>query len=127
MRMVSKWSSTSSLVTAHEFTPFTMAEYRATTPSNPPQPSVTQGGAAFNAVVNRVEPVAERVCRERRPNANCDFLILVDTRPGLPPNAFQTLNKQGRPVIGFTSALIGDDEGIRKLLKEFQSGEWPEE
>lgn len=96
-------------------TPVTTAPPTGSAPSNPPQPSVTQGGAAFNAVVNRVEPVAERVCRERRPNANCDFLILVDTRPGLPPNAFQTLNKQGRPVIGFTSALIADARNSHEL------------
>ena len=39
---------------------------------------------------------------------NCDFNIVVDDRPGQPPNAFQTLDKQGRPVVAFTLALIAD-------------------
>ncbi len=63
---------------------------------------------AFVAVVDRVEPVAEAECRARAPQLNCDFQIVVDTRPGLPPNAFQTRDPTGRPVIGFTVALIMD-------------------
>lgn len=62
----------------------------------------------FAAVVGSVEPVAERECRARAPGLDCDFRIVVDDRPGLPPNAFQTLDPQGRPVIGFTLALIAD-------------------
>jgi predicted Zn-dependent protease len=63
---------------------------------------------AFVAVVDRVEPVAEAECRARAPQLNCDFQIVVDTRPGLPPNAFQTRDPTGRPVIGLTLALIMD-------------------
>ena len=62
----------------------------------------------FVAVVDALEPVAEQVCRETRPQVNCDFLIVVDDRPRQPPNAFQTLDPQGRPVVGFTLALIAD-------------------
>jgi predicted Zn-dependent protease len=62
----------------------------------------------FVSVVRRVEPVAERVCREQLPRGNCDFLVVVDDRPGLPPNAFQTLDRSGRPVLGFTLALVAD-------------------
>ena len=62
----------------------------------------------FVSVVARVEPVAEAMCRERSPRANCDFLIFVDDTPGLPPNAFQTLDRAGRPLLGFTLALIAD-------------------
>lgn len=62
----------------------------------------------FIAVVSRVEPVAESYCRSRGIARNCDFLIVVDDRPGQPPNAFQTLDRNGRPVIGFTLALIAD-------------------
>ncbi len=71
-----------------------------------PTVSATRAQANFEAVVQRVAPVAARICRERRPNLDCNFRILVDTRPGLPPNAYQTLDNRGRPVIGFTSALI---------------------
>jgi len=63
---------------------------------------------AFVDVVNRLEPVAERECRARAPRRNCDFLIVVDDRPGQPANAFQTLDQTGRPIIAFTIALIAD-------------------
>ncbi len=62
----------------------------------------------FAAVVRRMEPVAERICIENTRNVPCDFQIVLDNRPGLPPNAFQTLDRRGRPVIGFTRALIRD-------------------
>ena len=65
-----------------------------------------QSLADFRAVVARVEPVAERACRDIRPRLNCDFRIFVDDRDGLPPNAYQTLDKNGRPLIGFTPALF---------------------
>ena len=59
-------------------------------------------------VVQIVEPVAERECRARTTGVNCDFNIVVDDRPGLPANAFQTLDRNGRPVIAFTLALIAE-------------------
>lgn len=60
----------------------------------------------YRAVVRRVEPVAERACRELRPRLNCDFLITVDDRKELGANAYQTYDKSGRPVIAFTPALL---------------------
>ncbi|MBV0912644.1 M48 family metallopeptidase [Anianabacter salinae] len=71
-------------------------------------PSARQAADNFVAVVDRVEPIAEQVCRERTRGVDCDFQIAVDSRPNQPPNAFQTLNDAGRPVIGFTVALIAD-------------------
>lgn len=62
----------------------------------------------FVAVVAQVEPVAEAMCQQRRPRSNCDFQIVVDDRPDQPANAFQTLDRSGRPLIGFTLALIAD-------------------
>ncbi|MEL6641935.1 MAG: M48 family metalloprotease [Pseudomonadota bacterium] len=62
----------------------------------------------FLAVVDAVEPVAEAECRARRPRSNCDFKIVVDDRPGLPPNAFQTLDDTGRPILAFTVPLIAE-------------------
>ena len=61
----------------------------------------------FVDVVARVEPVAEAQCRLRAPGRNCDLNIVVDDRPGQPPNAFQTEDAFGRPVIAFTLSLIG--------------------
>ena len=62
----------------------------------------------FVAVVEAVEPVAESECRARSPQYNCDFRILVDDRPGMPPNAFQTVDNSGRPIIAFTLSLIAE-------------------
>jgi len=70
---------------------------------------------AFVDVIAAVEPVAERECRRRSVVLNCDFRIVVDTRPGLPANAFQTLDDSGRPVIAFTAALIEDARNTDEL------------
>ena len=73
-----------------------------------PAPEVTRAKVErFLAVVQRVEPVAERTCRDRAPRANCDFRIVVDDRPGQPINAYQTLDRSGRPVLAFTLPMIG--------------------
>lgn len=74
-----------------------------------PQPPVDSAAMSFADVVAQVEPVAERMCRQLRGwGTDCDLQIVVDTRPGQPPNAFQTLDRAGRPIVGFTSALIAD-------------------
>jgi len=80
-------------------------------PRTQPAPAQLGSKAAvrnFLAVVRRMEPLAERECLARTRNVPCDFQIVVDDRPGQPPNAFQTLDRQGRPIIAFTSALIAD-------------------
>jgi predicted Zn-dependent protease len=46
---------------------------------------------------------------------NCNFLIVVDDRPDQPPNAFQTLDRSGRPVVAFTLALIADARNADEL------------
>lgn len=68
----------------------------------------SQSIRAFAQVVQRMEPVAERECRARTQGVNCDFQILVDDRAGVPANAFQTLDDNGRPIIVFTQSLIDD-------------------
>ncbi|MEM6374698.1 MAG: M48 family metalloprotease [Pseudomonadota bacterium] len=94
----------------------------ATTTSQPTQPRPSQEDMAkraaaqptaaqlaqFRTVVSRVEPIAERYCRQKNPNQNCDFKVVVDKRKGLPPNAFQTLDKSGRPILGFTQSILAD-------------------
>lgn len=71
-----------------------------------PGPNVAPEARSFLAVVDAVEPVAEAACRSRDPGRSCDFRIVVDDRPGMPPNAFQTLDRQGRPLIAVTVALL---------------------
>jgi predicted Zn-dependent protease len=88
-------------VTVQPGTP-TALPLQVAVPQNPAQMS-------FAAVVAQVEPVAEALCRERNGfGADCDLQIVVDPRADLPPNAFQTLDRAGRPIIGFTQALIAD-------------------
>jgi len=60
----------------------------------------------FVEVVARLQPVAERVCRNSAPELDCDLRIVVDTRPGQPANAYQTIDARGRPVIVFSLSLI---------------------
>lgn len=77
--------------------------------ATPGQPAVTPSQMSFGAVVAQVEPVAEQMCRERRGwGTDCDLQIVIDTRPDQPPNAFQTLDRAGRPIVGFTAALVAD-------------------
>jgi predicted Zn-dependent protease len=95
--------------------------------SFPAPPDVPQSAAAdaalpartaaetFLRVVATVEPVAEEVCRTRGVARTCDFRIVVDDRPGQPPNAFQTVDNRGRPIIGFTLALIADARNADEL------------
>jgi Zn-dependent protease with chaperone function len=78
-----------------------------------PQPAVDRidsgdAVANFRAAVARVEPAAEDLCRSRTRNLNCDFLVRVDPDPRLPPNAYQSLAPNGRPLLTFTRALIAD-------------------
>ncbi|MDG1470533.1 MAG: M48 family metallopeptidase [Ascidiaceihabitans sp.] len=82
-------------------------------PITPGKPSSTfqnkaQAERAFAQVTERVEPVAERECRARTDGSNCDYRIVVDPDPSQPANAFQTFDKDGRPIIAFTIALINE-------------------
>jgi Zn-dependent protease with chaperone function len=80
----------------------------------PATPAGARRPADFVRVASRIEPVAEAMCREQAPGANCDYLIGLERDPRMPPNAFQTLNDEGRPVIIVSAALLremqSDDE-----------------
>ncbi|MGB7317270.1 MAG: M48 family metallopeptidase [Planktotalea sp.] len=90
------------------------SEPQAPTPATPVTPapdtavslSAERAARQFVNVVKTVEPVAEAECRARTSGMNCDFNIVVDDRPGQAPNAFQTLDKAGRPVLAFNIPLI---------------------
>lgn len=81
--------------------------------------SVRAGGQpaamSFAEVQSRVEPLAEAECARRNPQADCDFRIVVDDRPGMPPNAYQTLDARGRPLVAFTAALVGQIQNPDEL------------
>lgn len=71
---------------------------------------------AFASIIRKMEPAVERECIERRTQPiNCDFQFVVDDRPGLEPNAFQTIDNSGRPIIGFTISLIAEARNADEL------------
>ncbi|MXQ08669.1 M48 family metalloprotease [Alphaproteobacteria bacterium GH1-50] len=84
-----------------------------------PEPVARTGSpqslADFRAVVGRVEPVAEAACRQMQPRANCDFRIVLDDRPNQPPNAYQTYDRSGQPIIAFTPALVREMQNRDEL------------
>lgn len=86
----------------------TSSPVATSTAVDPARISGSTATANFRTAVARVEPVAESICRQRAPGINCDFLIRVDPNRNAPPNAFQSLDRSGRPVLTFTQALIAD-------------------
>ena len=70
--------------------------------------------ADFGRVAGRVGPAAETMCRELAPSSDCDYTIALDSDPKMPPNAFQTLDENGRPIIVVGANLLremrSDDE-----------------
>ncbi|MEX0340762.1 MAG: M48 family metallopeptidase [Arenibacterium sp.] len=74
-----------------------------------------EAAQSFADVVSAVEPVAESECRRRAPRLNCDFRIVVDSDKRAPANAFQSVDKSGRPIITFTVALIASARNADEL------------
>ena len=77
------------------------------------QPAAVPRGPArsardFRRVAARIEPAAEAMCGEQATGVDCDYLIGLETDPRVPPNAFQTLNEQGRPVIIVSQSLLAE-------------------
>lgn len=60
----------------------------------------------FVAVARRIEPVAVSTCQARQPRGSCNFVILIDERAGQPVNAFQTVDRSGRPILVFTRSIV---------------------
>ncbi|GLQ36238.1 peptidase M48 [Amylibacter marinus] len=93
-------------------------------PSEPPKPtpdsdtrvgkfqyyqSHNSGLAAYNRVSARMRPVVVRVCKQHSQGlgANfCNFQFKVIDNPKQPPNAFQSLDAHGRPIITFNANIL---------------------
>ena len=63
--------------------------------------------AGFGEIVRAVQPVATQECRRHaKSGTNCNFLIVVDPNRRAAPNAYQSVDEEGRPVLTFTTSLI---------------------
>lgn len=93
---------------------------QVTAPSAPPGRARTP--ADFARVLARVEPAAERLCRQERPDAPaswCDYRVTLIRDPKTPPNAYQSMGDDGRPDIHFAASLLPimrDDDEIAFVL-----------
>ena len=79
--------------------------------------SPAQATASFRRSVGRIEPIAEQICRDQNrafPPIACDFDFRITADPRLGKNAFQTIDRSGRPRVTFTLSLLqslrNDDE-----------------
>ncbi|MFN0115222.1 MAG: M48 family metallopeptidase [Paracoccaceae bacterium] len=81
-----------------------------------PPPDAATAARNFVSVVRRMEPAIRQECLALAPpGTDCDFRIVVDDRRDQPPNAYQTVDKAGHPVIFFTIPLIADARNVDEL------------
>lgn len=80
-----------------------------------PLGSARDATATFRAVVAREKPVAERLCRQHRPMGPCTFSIQLLQDPRLPANAFESVDRNGRPSIAFTVRMLTDARNADEL------------
>lgn len=73
----------------------------------PTSPALRDKAETFRQVSRAVAKAAGAECRRQTKGQNCDFVILVDLGPYSQPNAFQTLDEQGRPLVIFNQGMIG--------------------
>jgi predicted Zn-dependent protease len=74
--------------------------------------------AEWDRVIPRVRQQAVQFCLEEhqgRPAAFCDFQIRLIEDPRAPPNAFQTVGRDGRPLLVMTSNLLGDTRSADEI------------
>lgn len=107
--------------------PMDMPSAAGTTSGQPtritlPQPSPSHQGTpdaaarTFVQVMRRMEPAVREECLLRRTRPiNCDFIFVVDDRPGMEPNAFQTVDRSGRPIVGLTLSLIAQTRNADEI------------
>ncbi len=99
-------------------TPNPTAKPTASQPAGPQYfRSEASGFAAYQRISKQIDPIATRICRQQnqsKPATFCDFQFMVSKNPNQPPNAFQSVDRSGRPVIAFNSNMLravkNDDE-----------------
>ncbi len=71
--------------------------------------STAAGVADYRTASLRIEREAQLMCREAQPNAPskyCDYDFRLVDDPRIGPNAFQTVGKDGRPMVVMTTQLV---------------------
>lgn len=91
-------------------------------PPQLPPPAPTHSGTpdaaarTFVQVMRRMEPAVRQDCLQRRTRPiSCNFTFVVDDRPGMEPNAFQTVDRNGDPIVGFTLSLIAQTRNADEI------------
>lgn len=62
----------------------------------------------FVQVTGDIEPLLEAICERAYAYRNCDFWIVVDDTPDIGSNAYQTLDRSGRPIVAFTLPILSE-------------------
>lgn len=71
--------------------------------------SPREAASNFVSVAETMRPRIAQECAERtHGQQNCNYRIVVDDRPASAPNAFQTVDNAGNPVIAFNLPLIAE-------------------
>ena len=73
---------------------------------SPANPSLRNSAQTFQEVSSAVGAAASAECRRKTNGQNCDFGVLIDVDRFAEPNAFQTLDMNGRPFIIFTQEMV---------------------
>ncbi len=87
--------------------------------------SLAAGTASFNRVQTNMMPIIKRTCRQTQrtsPTLNCNFNVKVVPNLGRGPDARMGLDRTGKPMITFNTAMLqatqNDDELAMVLAHE---------
>lgn len=74
-----------------------------------PGPDAREAATNFIAVAQDMRPRIKAECKMRtQGRRNCDYQVVVDDSTDASPNALQTVDARGRPVVAFNLALIAE-------------------
>ncbi len=87
-------------------------------PAAPSRSGLSGSVADYRRAAGRIEAAAQTMCREAqpaRPPQHCDFDFRLVDDPRIGPNAFQTLRRDGRPVVAMTVQLVAETDNADEI------------